>query len=169
MTRTGRTLTLLGMGIAAAMIMVLSPKADEAPNFINPDGLVIFEEHGFRYTVEDWVSLEPTASHTVKKIGYGQVTRVGVATTATGTYSTDGLTSPHVSYPGIEVERVPGPGTWSGDGGIRGTFVPGRGLVSFRAPLISGASFIHIVGSTGGKLVSTPSMSCYSTGSFTVC
>ncbi len=42
---------------------------------------------------------------TVTKIAYGNVSHVRVYSTATGAYSTDGLLSPHVQYPGIEVTQ----------------------------------------------------------------
>jgi hypothetical protein len=38
----------------------------------------------------------------VKKIAHGRTSSVTVVTTPSGTYSTDGLLSPHVQYPGIE-------------------------------------------------------------------
>lgn len=47
------------------------------------------------------VSMEPEASDTVRKVGYGQTSYVTVNKTSTGTYSTDGLASPYVRYPGI--------------------------------------------------------------------
>lgn len=47
------------------------------------------------------VSLEPESSATVRKIGYGRTSFVTVSTTSSGTYSTDGLASPYVRYPGI--------------------------------------------------------------------
>ena len=49
------------------------------------------------------VSTEVQRSRTVRKIGYGYSSTVTVVTTPSGTYSTDGLLSPHVLYPGIEV------------------------------------------------------------------
>jgi hypothetical protein len=51
------------------------------------------------------VSLTPLSSTVVRKIGYGQTTFVTIATTSSGTYSTDGLTSPNIRYPGIFTER----------------------------------------------------------------
>jgi hypothetical protein len=51
------------------------------------------------------VSWTPLSSAVVRKIGYGRTTFVTIATTASGTYSTDGLTSPNIRYPGIFTER----------------------------------------------------------------
>jgi hypothetical protein len=50
------------------------------------------------------VSTEIKSSRVIKKIGHGRTSMVEIVTTPTGTYSTDGLQSPHVRYPGIEVE-----------------------------------------------------------------
>ena len=56
----------------------------------------------FKFTIADGVSTEPLKAQTVSKIGFGQRTYVSVVTTSTGTYSTDGLASPYVRYPGID-------------------------------------------------------------------
>lgn len=69
--------------------------------------LVKFGDREYELTTADWVSLDPISSTTVRKIGYGRVTEVSIATTATGTYSSDGMVSPHVRYPGITVRPVP--------------------------------------------------------------
>lgn len=72
--------------------------------------LVKFDDRRYEVTAADWVSLDPITSSTVRKVGYGRVTEVNIATTSTGTYSSDGMVSPHVLYPGIEVnEQLP---TW---------------------------------------------------------
>lgn len=52
------------------------------------------------------VSLEPLSTSIVRKIAYGKTSFVSIATTASGVYSSDGLTDPHVRYPGIFVEPV---------------------------------------------------------------
>ena len=51
------------------------------------------------------VSWTPLSSAVVRKIGYGRTTFVTIATTSSGTYSTDGLTSPNIRYPGVFTER----------------------------------------------------------------
>lgn len=58
------------------------------------------------WTVEPWVSSEVTHEATVRKIGYGRTTFVSVMTTNTGTYSSDGLASPHIRYPGIHKNQT---------------------------------------------------------------
>jgi hypothetical protein len=66
------------------------PKPIKADTFVKPD-----------WTVEDWVATEVIEQVVVRKIGYGRTTFVTIATTATGTYSSDGLESPNIRYPGI--------------------------------------------------------------------
>ena len=53
------------------------------------------------WTVEPWVATEALSETVVKKVGYGRTTYVSIVTTATGTYSSDGLASRNVRYPGI--------------------------------------------------------------------
>ena len=65
-----------------------------------------FDGRYFAIGTEPSVSLEPLSSATVRKIGYGWTTFVNVVTTSSGTYSTDGLISPHVRYPGVYTERL---------------------------------------------------------------
>lgn len=54
---------------------------------------------------EPWVQSEVLEEVTVRKIGYGRTEFVRIVTTATGTYSSDGLASPHIRYPGIHPSR----------------------------------------------------------------
>src|SRR5690606_25210285 len=68
--------------------------------------LVKFDDRQYEVAYSEEISLDPLSSTTVRKVGYGRVTNVNIATTSTGTYSSDALTSPHVLYPGIEVSRV---------------------------------------------------------------
>lgn len=106
---------LLGMTLGATCAtvlasigpgVVLSVIADEAPSGFDTSNLVRFDDRDYRVAYADWVSTDPLSSSTVKKIEGGKVTYVSITTTATGTYSTDGLTSRHVLYPGIEVDEV---------------------------------------------------------------
>lgn len=91
-----------GATIPALANEVLTP---EAPGF-DTSGLVKFEDRKYRVENEDWVATEPLSSVKVKKIEGGQVSFVTITTTATGTYSTDGMFSRHIQYPGISVEQV---------------------------------------------------------------
>jgi hypothetical protein len=106
---------LLGMTLGAACAtalatvgpgMVLEAFADEMPAGFDTSRLVKFDGRDYEVDYADWVSTDPLSSSTVKKIEGGKVTYVSITTTATGTYSTDGLTSKHVLYPGIDVTEV---------------------------------------------------------------
>jgi hypothetical protein len=57
------------------------------------------------WTVEDTVSTEVISSAKIRKIEAGRTSFVTVATTATGVYSSDGLTSGHIRYPGIHTNE----------------------------------------------------------------
>ncbi|MFD2648721.1 hypothetical protein ACFSX5_13050 [Devosia albogilva] len=105
---------LLGMALGAVCATalaatgpgwVLSVTADELPGpAIDTDNLVRFGDREFFVDYEDWVSTDPLSTASVKKIEAGRVSYVTITTTATGVYSSDGLTSRHVQYPGIGVE-----------------------------------------------------------------
>lgn len=68
--------------------------------------LVKFEGRDYAIGYDETVSLDPVSTTIVRRIGYGHTTDVSIVTTASGTYSSDGLTSAHVLYPGLSVERV---------------------------------------------------------------
>ncbi len=89
--------------------------------------LVKFGERDYEVTTADWVSLDPISSATVRKIGYGRVSEVTIATTATGTYSSDGMVSPYIRYPGVTVRPLP---VATGDSG-RWERVPGTYIYTF--------------------------------------
>ena len=67
------------------------------PDLVDPK---IFKRYDF--TFDDSVSGDVQSSKTVKKIAGGRTSEVTITTTPSGTYSTDGLLSPHVQYPGID-------------------------------------------------------------------
>lgn len=101
------------VGVAAVLLLaaILGAGTVRADGLINTDPpplsmLVKFHDRQYEVAYSADVSLEPISSSVVRKVGYGRVTEVNIATTATGTYSSDGLASPHVRYPGIEVNRV---------------------------------------------------------------
>ncbi|MCF4097861.1 hypothetical protein [Maritalea mediterranea] len=79
---------------------------EQAPQPIDLTQFVRINDEHFRITANDNVDMEPFASATVRKIGYGNEHDVRIAYTSTGTYSTDGFASSSVMYPGIKAERV---------------------------------------------------------------
>ncbi len=145
--------TLLGAIVALA----LAPAgfADDLPNGFDTSNLVKFDDSFFNVEYEDWVATEPLSVQRVKKIEAGKVSQVTITTTATGTYSTDGLTSRHVEYPGISVDQVYPWSYWHN----------GRwfSFSSYR-----GNSFIYL--RNGDVRVSTsPSRTCVSGPNYRVC
>lgn len=109
--------------VAAAMLAVAPAAADG----IDPGKLVRFSDIA-GVTHEDWVSTDPIITAVVKKIEAGRVSYVTVTTTATGTYSSDGIASPNVLYPGVNTAKPQqsfsfsswGNGSWTSFGTYRG-------------------------------------------------
>lgn len=140
---------LLGMTLGAACAtalaaigpgFVLDAFADEMPAGFDTNRLVKFDGREYEVDYADWVSTDPLSSATVKKIEAGKVTYVSITTTVTGTYSTDGLTSRHVLYPGIDVTEVtPNGGNWV-------KFWTNGGWYSFSSR--AGNSFLRLTGAT---------------------
>lgn len=155
-----RTLTGMIFGaFGAATVMAIGPGAvmevfADEPGGIDTGALVRFEAGGMRVTHQDWVSTSVTASATVTKIGYGRTTAVTISTTATGTYSSDALGSPHVLYPGITVERTaeaPSPAGWS--------------LV----PLTRGGSILYLRTDGGTHILTDGTTTCMMSARYAIC
>src|SRR5690349_17929565 len=66
------------------------------PNLIDPK---MFKRYDI--TFDDSVSGDVVSTRHVKKIAGGRTVDVTITTTPSGTYSTDGVLSPHVKYPGV--------------------------------------------------------------------
>lgn len=58
-----------------------------------------------QWSVEPGVSQVVTSTHVVRKIEAGQTSFVSVVTTPTGVYSSDGLDSPNIRYPGLHRDK----------------------------------------------------------------
>lgn len=104
----------------------------------------------YRVAADDGVSLKPLGVANVRKVGYGHVTDVRIVTTATGTYSTDGMTSHHVLYPGISVEAVDRAAPGTGLGLVAQKLVGGT-WIGVQGP--AAGSFIHFGGDGRGSYV----------------
>lgn len=98
----------LGLAVGMFMVAAMAASASYADAFKAPplSTLVKFNDRAYEVNYADWVSLDPLSNATVRKIGYGHVNTINIATTSTGTYSSDALVSPHVQYPGISVRQV---------------------------------------------------------------
>lgn len=114
------------------------------------------------FTVEPGVSTEVLRRSTVRKIGYGRTSFVTIAETASGTYSSDGLASPHIRYPGIHFDH--------GSDGPQLAGVMVRGGSSWMVLGSTGASsFVSVAPFAGGKLLTTEGGSCVITGGGVYC
>jgi hypothetical protein len=125
------------------------------PPAFDPDTLMKWS-----YYVQPGVSIEPVAETVVRKIAYGKTTFVNVMETSSGVYSTDGLASPHIQYPGIIKEPKPSPfaGMW---------YWSGRKWVA-SAPVTAG-SFVSIIPFKGGSLLTTEDGNCVALGKSVYC
>lgn len=102
------------------------------------------------WTVEDSVSTDVQSTRTVRKISGGKTSFVTVAKTATGVYSSDGLTSDNVRYPGIHAE---------GKAMATLALLTG-GSWSVIQPVKAG-SFMHVIRTKEGGSIVTGSGSCH--------
>lgn len=107
---------LLSVGFALAgtdrgQSVVLSALPQPVAQGFDTSRLVKFDGRQFEIAYDASVSTDVLTSTTVKKIEAGRVSYVSIGTTATGTYSSDALTSKHVKYPGISVQEVSADGT----------------------------------------------------------
>ncbi|RYE76508.1 MAG: hypothetical protein EOP19_24355 [Hyphomicrobiales bacterium] len=102
------------------------------------------------WTVEETVATEVISSKTVRKIEAGRTSFVTVATTPSGVYSSDGLSSPHVRYPGIHAEQR---------GGEMLAVLTG-GNWAMIMPVVAG-SFAHVVPTENGGSVVTGNGNCH--------
>jgi hypothetical protein len=97
-----------------------------------------------QWTVEDSVSTEVVSSSRIRKIEAGRTSFVTVARTATGVYSSDGLTSTNVRYPGIHSDEQRNAAL---------AYLVGGGWMFF-APAAAGSSLEVIETETGGAIMS---------------
>lgn len=101
-----------------------------------------------RWTVEDSVSTDVISSSTIRKIEGGRTSFVKVARTATGVYSSDGLTSGHIRYPGIHDE---------GRQAVTFALLMGGGWAFF-TPVSAGSTIELVPNEHGGAIISDGSI-----------
>lgn len=157
---TGTVIGVLAAGVLAIGSLMPAAVADEQPmktllstaDELWPPAFDTSKLVKFDFTVEPSVSTEVLRSSTVRKIGYGRTSLVTIAETASGIYSSDGLASPHIRYPGIHKERkraaVDHIAFWSGR----------DGWVAFKA--IEAGSFVSVTRFDGGKVVTSEDGNC---------
>ena len=115
---------------------------------IDPDKLLKWD-----FKMEPGVSIKPIKESSIRKIGYGHVTVVDVMETDSGVYSTDGLASANIQYPGIikepKADAAPAPMLWLWSDGRWASAIA-----------FSASSFVAVTPFKGGKLVVTDGGSC---------
>jgi hypothetical protein len=157
----GSPVLLPGFAAAAQVVQV---EAGEVVRSLLPepepfDPATLFKADTYTYEVADTVSTTPLRQSTVRKIGYGQTEFVQVVETASGTYSSDGLESPYVQYPGITKQR---------SGGQIGLALWADGGWVVQNALTAG-SFVTITRFEGGQLVVTDEGMCVTSSSGITC
>ncbi len=78
----------------------------ERPSIESLSRLLRVDERTYEVSFDPSISRDVLSSQTVRKIAFGNETLISVVSTTSGTYSTDGLVSPHVLYPGVDVMEV---------------------------------------------------------------
>jgi hypothetical protein len=165
----GSIVGLLAAGMLALPSLLPAALADEEPaksalsskDELWPPRFDTSKLVKFDFDIEPSVVTDVVSTQTVRKIGFGKTEFVEVITTPSGTYSTDGLTSSHIRYPGIHKElKRTSPGHiafWSGS----------TGWVAFKA--IDAGSFVSITPFAGGQLVTSDAGNCVFVGKSAYC
>lgn len=162
-----RAIPQLADSSARAMgnFLVSTALADEMPmpEAIDFSALVKISDADYVAYQDESVSNTILSRTNVKKIGHGNVSNVAIVKTPTGTYSSDGLTSPNVRYPGIAVERI------EPEGGVLGTFWrTGAGWVGLPInPKNSIVTYGTMPG--GGSYITNGKTACFSGPGYTAC
>lgn len=81
-------------------VKFLRPQIDSS-KFVRFDYASSAPEPVRELVIDDSVDLVPYKTATVSKIAFGRKTEVDIAYTSTGVYSSDGIASSRVQYPGI--------------------------------------------------------------------
>lgn len=151
--------------MAGNILRVATLSEPKAKSPIDFDNLIRIDGKDFEVSYSDNFSDEVQSLQTVRKIGYGKSKEVSIVTTPSGTYSTDGLASPHVRYPDIETRRKFGKGphgltakVWHrGFGWLPQNFSPANSIITFGR--ING----------GGKFISGDGQSCFRGRNYSTC
>ncbi len=125
-----------------------------SPSF-DPDDLVKFD-----FMVEPGVSETLISTTTVRKIGFGRTRLIEIVTTPSGVYSSDGLASPHIRYPGIHKQwkggRVGSIKIWTDAGWVTLDTIPA-------------GSFVSLIPFNGGQMLLGDEGNCTFVGKMAYC
>lgn len=111
------------------------------------------------WDLEEYVSTEVTNAVTVRKISGGKTTFVTIATTPSGVYSSDALTSKNIRYPGIHAEKQTAAAMMA--------VLAGGGWLTLQP--VSAGSFAYVVPNKHGHSVITDSSSCHFIDGSVIC
>ncbi len=90
----------------ATELLLIAADANQGTQGADLSNLLRVGERSFAVTFNPTVSSEVLSSAVVQKIAFGKESWVSIATTSSGTYSTDGLASRNVLYPGVSVSQL---------------------------------------------------------------
>ena len=114
MRQAARRFGILG-GLSVALLLLAAPPAayaGETGAGCGYDELfgttVVGTADACPITIDARMSTTVVSQHVIHKISGGVITTVIVATTSSGTYTTDAIFSPLVRYPGIRIDWTPG-------------------------------------------------------------
>ncbi len=155
----GSIIGLLALGMLA-LPSVLPAQADEEPartmlstmDELLPQPIAVGNLVKYDFSIEPGVGADVVSTRTIRKIGFGRTEFVEIVTTPSGVYSTDGLASPNIRYPGIHKQL-----RRSGEAGLA-VWSNGRGWEAFKQ--VDAGSFVSITPFAGGQVVLSDEGNC---------
>lgn len=165
---------IIAVALAAATAVTanaaVAQDAAATTHTIDLQNLIFFKDKAYSVTYEDSISREATSHVVLRKIAYGHTSFVNIMTTPSGIYSSEGMTSPHILYPGIHVEQVP---LAVGDAGAATAAPPfaywtdAAGWVA--VPTVSAGSFVIMARTPGGTIIRGNDGNCVITATAAFC
>ena len=87
--------------VSSALASVLPD--ENSPTSSSLSSLLHVGERTYDVQFDPALAQNVLSNYSIRKVGFGRVSSVRIVTTPVGTYSTDGLASNHVLYPGVNV------------------------------------------------------------------
>lgn len=185
--------TLLGLSfglIGTAMLAEASTRADVVPSGLEPlvssissvldmtvnaaegsqapdlSNLLRVDAPDVELTFNNMIDRTVLSTHSIRKIGFGIETHVTIVRTPSGTYSSDGLRSNHVIYPGIDVTGSPLHQMMANRNGLVWNSTGGW----VEAPRLGTPSLVtYTTTLSGGHVQVSGSHACIAEATFTLC
>lgn len=157
----------IGLGVhRAGQMLSIQAMADE-PSFQEPpfdlEKLLRIDDADYSVSVDEEAVGNVLSHATVRKLGYGRTEFINIVTTSAGTFSSDGVRSSHIQYPGIETLPI------SVEVPVR--LVVGKKHSYFTMPLGMGKSSVVFFGEMngGGTYFSTKDTFCFADKGYAGC